>query len=173
MKSGNFRNFRKCSQKPNGKWEKSPLLSNKMPCSERGEISTGLIPLSHKSSAHTHTLKKNLIPVFSPPVHEQAFNLSQLGQKHADLFTCQWRPWIRTFLCLSPPYNFLSSLYVPISRCAHFDAWWRHVKAIKRNTWVGVGCTGVPQLCISVIKLKDVDCRVHMSDYLSSSSDHL
>lgn len=37
--------------------------------------------------AHTHILEN--IAIFCPPAHEQAFNLSHLGQKHADLFTCQ------------------------------------------------------------------------------------
>lgn len=55
--------------------------------------------------------------MFSPPVHEQAFNLSQLGQKHADLFTCQWRPWIRSFS--ASPF-LLSSLRIPlISMCSY------------------------------------------------------
>lgn len=61
------------------------------------EISTGLIPCLIKvlyKHTHTHTQVQThtyskIVPVFSPPVHEQAFNLSQLGQKHADLFTCQ------------------------------------------------------------------------------------
>lgn len=74
---------------------KAPCFSQekKMLYSEREEISTGLIPRSHKSSVqtHTHSTTNAHTPTkkLSPPVHEQAFNLSQLGQKHADLFPCQ------------------------------------------------------------------------------------
>lgn len=70
--------------------KKSPLLSTNMPRRGQEGVLTGLIPLSHKSLAQTHSLQlnKNMSLCFLLPYMN---NLSQLGQKkkHADLYTCE------------------------------------------------------------------------------------
>lgn len=134
--------------------EKSPLLSTNMPRRGQEGVLTGLIPLSHKILAQTHSLQLNKSMSLCFLLH-YTNNLSQLGQKKK---TC--RPiyvWIKAMEDFLEPLHFYSAIFffnVPVSRCTHFWCLIQASNNYERKYSLAVGLFGAPQLGTCTVGLK-------------------
>lgn len=103
-----------------------------MPRRGQEGVLTGLIPLSHKILAQTHSLQLNKNMSLCFLLH-YTNNLSQLGQKK------NMQTYIRVNkghggLFGASPFLLGYFFNVPVSRCTHFDALYRPVTATRGNT---------------------------------------